>query len=186
MQTPPSCAILIHWPWCMAMPNPSAPMTAPEWMRTRLPKCTRLTKVTCGISTLPSPTLQSLPITQCGWMMTWSPSCAFAPITANAPIRADGLMTALGSMLAEALIPSGKSSPSSNRPDISAKLVYGSALIRQAPTRFPASFSCRITTPALVSPSCAVYLLLARNANCPGPALCSVPMPSMVVSGSPR
>ena len=57
----------------MARPKPSAPSTAPGWMRTRSPRRTRVTSVTRASSSQPSPTTQSSPITQPAPMTTPSP-----------------------------------------------------------------------------------------------------------------
>src|SRR5690606_8750190 len=89
--TPPSCGTLIQCgsaspPRSSARPKPSAPSTAPGWIRTRRPSRTRVTRVTRATSSEPAPTTQSSPTTQPGPSTAPASTRLRAPMLVNAPM----------------------------------------------------------------------------------------------------
>src|SRR5690606_16326900 len=184
--TPPSCGTLIQRPSCMARPKPSAPSTAPGWIRTRAPSRTRATRVTRATRTQPGPTSQSSPITQPGPITAPAPIRLRAPMLACGPTWASAATSASAATTALAWMPAGASGRVSNRAAMRAKAEYGSRATRQGTGQWAASASARTTAAAAVSASSRRYFGLARKLSWPGPAPPRVPTPVIAVVPSPR
>src|SRR5690606_27542430 len=188
--TPPSCGTLIQ---CgspssgrsIARPKPSAPRTAPGWMRTRRPSRTRVTRVTRATSTEPAPTTQSSPITQPGPIVAPASTRLPGPMLLNGPTLAVGSTLAPGSTCAAGWIPGSGTEDGSNSEAILANATYGSRASRAVPLKPSASAGRMTTAEAPVAASWPRYLGLARNDSWPGAAWARVPTPLISTPGSP-